>query len=490
MTRRVTPVDSLTVVSDESGNEIRPPGGVPDGVLPPMGGRISLVPISEYDYRAAQEQIREDDSPGVTIEGVGGRLPESRTFELKPGIGEKWFVDHVDDHYRWVIPYANAGACGVQLELRELKLPQGSAIWSVGPERRPHRMPLFKSEDHAGWWTPSTYGDFGFLLVTVPRELFGGGEPPRFELADAMEIVSLECLGEQTWVNLGRRSRIPLATRSRRRFSRDPLSVTSRSVPQGEVLDLVKNAVAACGHVRCGESGLAVRVSHSGALIRKRDQVGVENRFFLTANHAFTARKCDVNARCMEYQSFEAFWDYTATRTGSFGGYLSCEIRGNVPRSLGAKVLKVSSATDFALLDLYGLPADSLPWTFLGWSVDPPVEGANVFRVSHPLTYPQAYSAGVIAGKSELDPDYYSCCRSRAEERFLRTDLGMGVDRPGSSGAPLILRVSDAGSEQPRVVGQLWGVCKRQGEDAFYSIDGRFSETYQQIKEWIDPPLG
>lgn len=190
--------------------------------------------------------------------------------------------------------------------------------------------------------------------------------------------------------------------------------------------------------------------------------------FFLTARHHFLFGGDGV--RLGFYPSFEAVWDFTpeAARQGDLA---------RLPRSRGATLLACDAATDSALLLLEGIPPGR---TFLGW------RAANVYddelhRLSHPYGYPQTYTChsgrgpyvAAAAPVSLGAPGQGGSTPHRLDQTRFEGTLG-----PGSSGAPLV-------TLDLRVVGQLWGVCERNG--VAYALDGAFVHAYGKIRRWLDP---
>jgi hypothetical protein len=225
---------------------------------------------------------------------------------------------------------------------------------------------------------------------------------------------------------------------------------------------------------RTAERPAQIAFKGTGALVNSSHGDGVP--YLLTANHPFlfhrSALSCGTTARLGVYESFEAFWDYDRD--------LSRDLH-SLPRSRGATLLAADEANDFALLRLHELPAGGRGRTFLGWRAEP-VEDIELHRVSHPYSRPQTYSRHRRLQSGETSDAFdvvgSRCCACRPLELFLHSTILEGELGPGSSGAPLV-------TADLEIAGQLWGICERGGTP--FAIDGRFTHTYPQAREWLDP---
>lgn len=220
-----------------------------------------------------------------------------------------------------------------------------------------------------------------------------------------------------------------------------------------------------------GRPSVPLPLIGTGALIN--DSRGDGTPFFLTARHHFLFGGSGV--RLGVYPTFEAVWDYTGATAAA--GASRAEVLARLPRSRGAVLLACDEATDSALLRLEEVPPGRV---FLGWRAAR-AEGGELHRLSHPYGSPQTCSRHrglepFTAAEGMRIPGAPS--QTGSSTCRLYQTVFAGILGPGSSGAPLV-------TPDLRVVGQLWGVCEKDG--VAHALDGAFPHAYLQLRRWLDP---
>jgi V8-like Glu-specific endopeptidase len=192
--------------------------------------------------------------------------------------------------------------------------------------------------------------------------------------------------------------------------------------------------------------------------------------YFLTANHCLKTQQ--------EASTLEATWDYF---TNSCNGTIPNP--STLPRTNGATLLATGVASDFTLLRLNSIPSGRI---FLGWNADPAAVAHNtaIHRLSHPypddlFPLPQMYS------RSRVNSTPSTVCTGASTTNFIYSTPQQGTTFGGSSGSPVILPGG-------YVIGQLLGICPGVDEpcvagSSISQMDGRFSQTYPAIAQWLNP---
>jgi hypothetical protein len=185
--------------------------------------------------------------------------------------------------------------------------------------------------------------------------------------------------------------------------------------------------------------------------------------YFLTADH------------CLEdgfdVANVEAYWNERSTICNGAVPPLSA-----LERTHGAKVIRRSAASDFALLQLDAPPPSGS--VFLGWSPSAVGPGTKLYRLSHPLLNNQLSVQMFSRTAVDGGPDF---CDELPRSDFIYSTLDSGAVSGGSSGAPVML-------DTLQVVGQLYGSCAEVEDDcshANYTVDGSFASTYPKVAAWL-----
>ena len=201
----------------------------------------------------------------------------------------------------------------------------------------------------------------------------------------------------------------------------------------------------------------------TGGLIADTD-TGSQIPYFLTANHCISKDKAAGALEC-----YFQYW------TASCHGACYDPV-GVCPRTLGSDIIDTSTDGDHTLLQLREDPPSGS--VFLGWTNQPvaTADGTQLFRISHPLGMPQAYSL------HEVDSDYIECSSLPIGEFIYSYDL-VGATEGGSSGSPVM-------NMNGQIVGQLYGACGTTLEvcdaENNRTVDGAFAFYYDSVAPYLD----
>ena len=142
----------------------------------------------------------------------------------------------------------------------------------------------------------------------------------------------------------------------------------------------------------------------------------------------------------------------------------------------GSSIVSSGRTGDYTLLRLsQNAPAGA---AFLGWSSTAiaNTNGVNLYRLSHPLGAPQAYSEHVVDTSRPT-------CRSWPRGSWIYSRDVLGATEGGSSGSPV---VNGAG----QLVGQLSGGCGYNVGDVCdaesnATVDGAFAAYYTSVAAYL-----
>jgi hypothetical protein len=195
----------------------------------------------------------------------------------------------------------------------------------------------------------------------------------------------------------------------------------------------------------------------TGALVD--DAAKTRTPYMLTAHHCISTPE--------EAASIEAVWDDRSDACG-----IEPSMSG-VKRTYGADLVATSAATDVSLLRLRRIPVNR---KFLEIDLDPPQDGARLYRLSHAEGSTQKYSASVVDMRS-------GTCPSAPPENFIYSRPVEGAVSKGSSGAPLI-------APGLRIAGQLLGICGPSANEtcAIYNnvVDGSIIASWPVLAPYLD----
>jgi hypothetical protein len=338
---------------------------------------------------------------------------------------------HVDEAYR------------LRLHVLDVQLPPGARMWVWGTGGEPREFGLELKAPAGDLWTPSVEGPDLMLEVHAPVS----AATARFTLREVLELFPVGA-------SAGDERVVP---------SQDSTAclVDAACVESSSLLTVLQHAVAQLHFVEGSKSFLC-----TGGLLNNTRADGTP--YLLTAHHCLSDQAVA--------STLEAFFQYEDPSCGIVASQES-----NYPHTNGATLLATGatgSQSDYTLVRLAGsVPADS---TFLGWNADPSAlaNGTLLFRVSHPLGLPQAFSeTQVLASATE-------CAGTLRPSYIYSTKVPNGGDTAGgSSGAPVVM-------ENGQVVGQLYGECGDPFNNCSQSntvVDGAFAQTFPAISQWLDP---
>jgi hypothetical protein len=443
-------------------------GGTPAAVLPEaaVAAPDRLTAIGEWNRNHRQP----------TRNGFVRDLPVPQVVDLsallRAATGEKLAGGFVADvkagdtagERIWATQVRIAGAWRLRLHLADVHLPAGSRLWVYGESGL--AVGPFGTErlgTEADLWTPSVSGGTSggiTLEVQVPRAAAAtsGGAGSGFRVDRVLELVRLDPAG------------VPVASAgSTPACLVDATCIDATRFPG---IDEVQRAIGILGHV---DSQGQFAAECTGSLLNDTDDT-TTIPYFLTANHCVTT----VN----QANTLEVFFD---DRTAACNG--AAPDLDTLPRVNGSTLLSTSGNSDYTLLRLSRFPDNRR--FLLGWEARSAVlvNGTKIFRLSHPLGLPQAYSESTF----ESHPRHL--CSPADDGGIPINDLSkfiyllpvFGGTFVGSSGSPSLL-------EGGRVVGTLTDGCGPNPVDGCDyrndCADGAFSATFPAISRWLDPRKG
>jgi lysyl endopeptidase len=319
-----------------------------------------------------------------------------------------------DGGFIWAVAVESEEAAGLRVHITELNLPAAAALY------------FFSASGDA-------FGPY------TAREAEGGGEIWSNTIMDNVAFLVLRHDGPNGAADLAKTSFVlanvgHIGPRFLAQLAPAPESfcenhaacVENAACHEQTPADAAKSAVALMQWV----SG-AFLYSCSGGLVADSDP-GSQIPYFLSANHCVSGQS--------EAESLECFFQYQADC-----GVTMCPSKTGFPRTLGATVRRTNPNCDYTLLQLHqSPPAGSV---FLGWNSEPVAftEGAELYRISHPLASPQAFSVHRVDTSA-------ATCTGWPRGPWIYSRDTVGATQGGSSGSPV---VNGAGE----VVGQFSGAC-------------------------------
>ena len=338
------------------------------------------------------------------------------------------------------------GAFRLRLHLANVDLPPGTEFWVYNSDESVGPVSVDSVVESGELWTPSVAGpEIRFELLIPP---LGLTSTSGFAFDRVMELFQLDTNGS------------PIADQTHQPEGTACL-IDAQCVGPGDfnAIEGVQRAISLLGYIKNNASYICT----GGLLNDTAPETLIP--YLLTANHCLSTQ-AHVN-------TLEAYWDYYAN--GCQGSWPSL---GSRPRSVGGTLLATGTGSDFTLVRLISIPSNR---GLLGWAANASAAGpgTDLYRVSHPSGYPQAYSESLTYSPA-------SSCTGHPTSRYLYQVPWVGGTFGGSSGAPVVKSGGIA-------VGQLWGQCGPNPSDGCDyrndQIDGRFSTSYPSVSFFLNPPL-
>lgn len=433
--------------------------GVPAAMRAPIAVKVTQAELDDLEAGAFVERrvrVGLTKDVGVAVDfadlgtGLQTRVAQLRPFGAVQGSPAAGFV--------WTGVVRSEKATALRLHFTELNLPEGVELFVynlAGDAFGPYtgKGPMGTGE----LWSHTVTGPEIFVQLHAGRAL----NAPTLR-ATHFVIDELGFLGE--------RFLLPFYTRpasgslAERAFCSFNASCV-QNVNCGGTSSAVNGARDAVAHMQFRSGGFIYICS--GGLLADTDSSS-QIPYFLTANHCLSKNR--------DASSLEAYFQFDTPCGGS-----CYDPVGAVPRTVGSTVVATNRTGDYTLLELAETPPAGS--AFLGWNSTPVAfsNGTNLYRVSHPLGAPQAYS------EHQVDTSKVTCTSWPRGERIYSQDL-YGATEGGSSGSPV---VNSAG----QVVGQLSGACGYNVNDPCDSasnatVDGAFASYFSEVEPYLDPGSG
>lgn len=432
-TQRVEPLDLATLASDQVPTLVRSEQPLRLVEAEGLEAAVSFRSAAE----AAPEQLaalaaRNRETPWTPANGFSRPLAPSIRFGGEPTLASRRVARSAANASTFATRVEVDGAWRVRLHLNDISLPEGAQLWIYSGDE----VVQFQAAHVESLWTPSVAGPDVRLEVQLPA---GDRSDARelFRIDEVLELFPLDASGA------------PVVTTEDVSTGclRDASCYGTNRFPG---IDAARGAVAHIQYV----SPQGPRIC-TGTLINDADDSTVIP-YFVTAYHCISEASVAGSA--------EFFFDY---RTNGCNGALPNP--ASIPRVFGASLVATSPESDHALLRLSGFP-DNNRW-LLGWDarqgVTPP--GTKLYRVSHPMGFPQHYSETTVSSIN-------APCFDSAD--YLSQDRGLGGTLGGSSGSAVL--TSDG-----LIVGQLFGLCGSNPTEGCsnenWTVDGRLSASFQRV---------
>ncbi|QIK38596.1 serine protease [Caldichromatium japonicum] len=417
-------------------------------------GRLPSTPITTLSLT---DQERERIAQDMAAAGagaakpfkIGAVKPIAIQVDLKPiDVGAMTdqtyafaggLVRCIDGQLHWAIRLDTAKSAGTRLLLENIQLPPDAKIHVYNDAGDLHTY----TNPGPRLWTHTLTGNELYIQVEVPE---AQSDDVRFTIASAMLRHPLP----------------PELCPNNAPCVKDASCFNPIDWPE---IDKARKAVASINFIEDGW-GYAC----SGGLIADTDP-NSSIPYFLTANHCIN----DPDTAA----TVETWFDYRTPSCQS-----GCQpVPAGTFTTLGTTLLRNSAVDDHSLLILDEPPPQDA-W-YLGWSSNPVAwsAGATLFRISHPLGAPQAFSTHQV--DAGADPVRYCGVTYLPRGTYIFTRNAIGATEPASSGAPLI-------SASGQVVGQLSGICGFNIDDpcdgvSNLNVDGAFANYYHRLQPWLDP---
>lgn len=447
------------------------------GAMPPAA--VATLALTAEDVAEIQE-TNAAAPPGKPLK-IGVRKPLDVAVDLEPldvaAMSEQTYryaggtVRRAQQRLAWAMRLDALGSGGVRLHFNDVRMPPGSLI-SIYNDAGDVWGPY---QGHQGdFWSHTVQGERLYVQVEQ-SDLDAGDVSFRVDSAVLIDAGLTDLCGD-------RASCIEDAS--------------DFGTSDWEAIDDVRKAIAHINFISDEGSFIC-----SGGLLSDTDDAS-SIPYFLTANHCIDDQALAETMETWFYYVEPSIdegeyipelphypfppWDEWNDDSRVNGPALSadrkqqCPPRSDFSSTLGASVLDHSAVDDHSLLVLdESPPADSV---YLGWTDrEVALDGGDLlYRVSHPLGIPQAYSVHRI---DTTTGGFCSRVFPRGDYILSRDEIG--AVQGGSSGSPVMLA-------DGQVVGQLFGVCGTNIGDVCdaesnLTVDGAFSNYFADVSRWLDP---
>ncbi|EGV33995.1 peptidase S1 and S6 chymotrypsin/Hap [Thiorhodococcus drewsii AZ1] len=371
---------------------------------------------------------------GVDLQPLDVAAMKDQTYSFQQGT-----VKSSGDRLAWTVRLDTVGSLATRVRFDDVSLPEGSSLYvynDAGEVRGPY------SGKARSFWSHSLPGDRLYVQVDttgtdsdkvsfkVGAMMLIDSETEAFCPDNAPCIQDGSCYDSSDW----------------------------------EHIDEVRKAIAHINFVEGDGSYMC-----TGGLLADTDDSSTIP-YFLTANHCISTPEVAATV--------EAWFNYQTESCGA-----ECPSLSDNTATLGATLLDHSAVDDHSLMVLNEDPPAEA-W-FLGWSSTPVayIGGTPLYRLSHPLGSPQAYSTQEI--DAYVSPVLYCGTTTMPRGAFIFSRDVIGATEGGSSGSPVM-------QENGQVVGQLFGACGSNLNDVCDSannvtVDGAFANYYTDVSKWLSP---
>jgi hypothetical protein len=395
--------------------------------------RLVVPPVDIQKALAEDEAGTSTPEKGVLRIGVFADLAEPVVVNGTGANASKWLKTG-DENRIWAIELFSEGAAGLRVHFSRFAFPAEARvlIYDAGDPGEVYG-PFAPADD---FWAPACFSESVVVECTVPAGL-----------ADPDIDIAID--------RLAHLYKTPPVLKQ----APDDCNIELACDSEYEAWESISHGVAGIGTI--GVTGV---LWCTGSLLADMDDA-TQIPYFLTANHCVDGAE--------EAGPVEVYWFYQTTECGA-----EPPDPAELPRTAGAEFLAGASGesgTDFTLLQLSSdAPAGV---SYLGYNTGTQSLGTQVTCIHHPRGADKHISYGTLTnyGSPSIGGE-----RQVPAETFHEVLWDLATTEGGSSGAPLFLN-----SENPQIIGQLYGgkaSCTRSEEPDYY---GRFDVTWPLIRGWV-----
>lgn len=391
---------------------------------------------------------------------VATRTPDGRTADASAKTNKSGLTGALemtdDGGFVWATSVVSTGAVALRVELTNLSLPRDADLFVFNTRGEAYGPIQLRGPNGDGQvWLPSVMSDEAIILV---RDYGPNGARDLRSTTltiSAVGHVTRGFPGQQNNVDGGIASFCPFNASCI--YNANCQSTGPAAAAEGAVAKML------------WISGAYIYIC-TGGLIADTDN-STEIPYFLTAHHCISKGN--------DAKNLEAYFQYSVAcnascPAGSFDP-------PPAPKTVGASIVSSNRGGDYTLLQLNQSPPSGS--VYLGWNATPiaNTNGASLYRISHPMGAPQAYS------EHQVDTGAVTCQGWPRGERIYSDDV-FGATEGGSSGSPVV-------NSNGEIVGQLSGCCGYNCNDVCdtasnSTVDGAFAYYFSNIEQYLDPAGG